>query len=344
MKRTTKYSLICICGILVLMLSSCVKGEDATNTKHNNFEQLWKIMDEHYCFFDYKQQELGVDWNAVHAKYASQINGKMDNQQFFEVMSNMLAELKDGHVNLGAAHDMGRNWSYYVDYPRNYNDSIVEDVYLTHERKIASGLHYRILDDGIGYVRCASFSNGIGSGNVTLMLQDLAPCRGIIIDVRNNGGGNLNNAHTLASHFINTRQLIGYSQHKTGKGHNEFSTPHAEYLNPAKDGIRWQKRCVVLTNRRCYSATNDFVKCMKTSELVTVIGDSTGGGSGLPMSAELPNGWSVRYSSVIYYDRNMQHTEFGIAPDIPLQMSGKDTDRNLDTYIEEARKYLINNL
>lgn len=330
------------CGLLVLLLVSCVKGEDATNTKQNNFEQLWRIIDERYCFFDYKQQEIGLDWNAVHDKYAAQLNDKMDNQQFFEVMSNMLAELKDGHVNLGAAHDMARNWSYYVDYPRNYNDSIVQDVYLTPDRKMASGLDYRILDDGIGYVRCASFSNAIGSGNVTLMLQDMLLCRGIIIDVRNNGGGNMNNAHTLASHFINERQLIGYSSHKTGKGHSDFSAPFAEYLDPCNEGVRWQKRCVVLTNRRCFSATNDFVKCMKTSPLVTVMGDSTGGGSGMPMSAELPNGWSVRFSSVVFYDRDMQHTEFGIAPDVPLQMSGKDTDRNLDTYIEEARRYLTN--
>lgn len=325
---------------LAAVLTSCVKGEDTANTRNNNFEQLWTLIDEHYCFFDYKQKELGIDWNEVHDRYAAMLNPNMDNQQLFEVMSNMLAELKDGHVNLGAAHDIGRNWSYFEDFPRNYNDSIVEDVYLTHDHKQAAGLKYRMLDDGIGYIRYASFSSGIGDGNVAQVMMDLAPCRGIIIDVRNNGGGDISNAHTLASHFINEQQLIGYSSHKTGKGHSDFSTPVAEYLKPATKSVRWQKPCVVLTNRRCYSATNDFVKCMKTSPLVTVMGDRTGGGSGMPMSSELPNGWSVRYSSVVFYDRNMQHTEFGIEPDIKVEMSGADTDRKLDTLIEEARKYL----
>jgi len=71
------------------------------------------------------------------------------------------------------------------------------------------------------------------------------------------------------------------------------------------------------------------------------MGDRTGGGSGMPFHSEIPIGWSVRYSAVVYYDKNMNHTEFGIDPDIPLQMSGADTSQGKDTYIEAARKYLV---
>ena len=70
------------------------------------------------------------------------------------------------------------------------------------------------------------------------------------------------------------------------------------------------------------------------------MGDRTGGGSGMPFTLELPSGWSVRYSAVVYLDSEMQHTEFGIAPDILVSMSGADTDRNRDTLIEEARELL----
>lgn len=327
-------------ALITLSFTSCVKGEDATDTKAGNVEALWRLIDEHYCFFEYKEKELGLDWDEVHGRYLSQVSEDMTSQQLFEVMANMLSELKDGHVNLGAAFDYARNWSYFEDFPENYNDSIVHATYLGTDYRIASGLYYRVLDDNIGYIRVPSFASGIGDGNVSVALSDLSLCTGLIIDVRSNGGGGLDNAHTLASHFINEKQLIGYTSHKTGKGRYDLSAPKAEYLEPALEGIRWQKPCVVLTNRKCFSATNDFVKCMKTSPLVTVMGDRTGGGSGMPFTSELPNGWSVRYSAVIYYDRDLQHTEFGISPDIELTMSGEDTGSQRDTYIEFARNYL----
>lgn len=325
--------------LAILTLSSCVKEDNYDNTRQGNFEALWKLMNEHYCFFDYKQQELGVDWDEVHTRYARQVNEKMTNAQLFEVLCNMIAELKDGHVNLSASFDYGRNWSFYEDYPLNYNDSIVQ-LYLGHHYQIASGLKYVTFDDNIGYVRCETFESGIGDGNVSLMLNNLATCSGLIIDVRSNSGGQLTKAHTLASHFTNEKLLIGYISHKTGTARNAFTAPKAEYLDPASDGIRWQKPVVVLTNRGVFSAANDFVKYMKQCPNVTIMGDKTGGGSGMPFNSELPNGWVVRYSAVVYYDKDMQHTEFGIEPDIALEMSGADTSQHQDTYIEAARAYL----
>ena len=90
--------------------------------------------------------------------------------------------------------------------------------------------------------------------------------------------------------------LVGYIRHKTGKGHRDFSPLQAQYLTPS-NGIRWQKPVVVITNRGVYSAANEFVKYMKNLPNVTIIGDKTGGGAGMPFSNELPNGWSVRFSA-----------------------------------------------
>lgn len=329
--------------LFTLLLPSCVKEELPTaDTPESNFEALWQLMDEHYCFFDYKKQTLGVDWDEVHTRYRKKLNSEMKSQQLFEVLCQMIGELKDGHVNIGAAYDLGRNWSYFEDYPKNFDTELVEEYLGTgNDYQIAGGLKYRVLDDNIGYVRCESFDGGFGDGNLDLMLDNLRACNGLILDLRENGGGQLNYAQKLASRFTNEKTLVGYVYHKTGKGRNDFSAPEAEYIEPSK-GVRWQKSVVVLTNRSVFSAANDFVKCMRQFPNVTILGDQTGGGSGMPFTLELPIGWSVRYSAIVFLDADKQHTEFGIQPDIPLSMDEADIANHRDTYIEAARKLLGN--
>ena len=171
------------------------------------------------------------------------------------------------------------------------------------------------------------------------MLRYLDICNGIIIDVRNNGGGELTNSERLASRFTNEKLLVGYMSHKTGKGHSDFSEPEPIYVEPA-NGVRWQKPVVVLTNRHSYSATNDFVNSMRYMPHATIIGDQTGGGSGMPFNSELPNGWGVRFSACPMFDAEMQQIEFGIDPDIKVDLDPADQAEGIDTIIEAARAFL----
>lgn len=328
-------------SLCISVLSACVEEEDFANTNKDNLEALWKIMDEHYCFFDQKKKELGVDWNEIHTRYSQQVNEKMTRTQLFELLASMIGELKDGHVNLSAAFDYGRNWSWHEDYPENFNSSL-QQHYLKTDYKIASGLRYCILDNNVGYVYCSSFSNEFGAGNLDEIMLYLAPCNSIIIDVRNNGGGMITSAQNLAARFTNEELLVGYMQHKTGKGHNDFSDMKEQYLKPSK-GIRWQKNVCVLTNRSVYSAANEFVKYMKEigrvakDKKVRIVGDTTGGGAGMPFSSELPNGWGVRFSACPMYDSKGITTEFGIDPDVKVDISHEDMQKSIDTIIEVAR-------
>lgn len=320
--------------LLLCSVTSCIDNEEYANNPRGNFEALWKIMDEHYCFFSQK----GIDWQEVHQRYAKQFDASMNEKQQFEVLTNMLSELKDGHVNLYTSFNIGRYWAWRDNYPKNYSDSL-ERKYLKSDYLIASGLDYTVFDDNIGYIRCESFQNPIGAGNLDDILLHLQPCNGLIIDVRNNGGGQLSNAEELAARFTNKEELVGYIQHKTGPGHNDFSSLQPEYLTPGK-GIRWQKPVVVLTNRSVFSAANEFVKYMKCCPNVHIVGDKTGGGAGLPFSSELPNGWSVRFSACPMYDRDKQMTEFGIEPDYKVDITESDLIKGKDTIIEFARKLL----
>ncbi len=324
--------------LLAAMMGACVKEEQYDDTPTGNFDALWRIIDEHYCFLDYKQQQLNFDWKLVRLDYRQRLDSKMSQLQLFEVMADMLSILADGHVNLYAAHDVGRNWSWQENYPRNFDVELQND-YLGHDYKIASGLSYRILPDNVGYIAVPSFSAAIGDGNITEVLHHMRLCTGIIIDVRGNGGGDLTNAERLARRFTNERRLVGYICHKTGPGHNDFSTLEEEYLEPSTS-MRWQKRAIVLTNRQCYSATNTFVRDMAECPLVTILGDKTGGGSGLPFSSELPNGWSVRFSAAPMFDARRQQIEFGIQPDTVVALNPEDVARGHDTLIETARSIL----
>lgn len=327
------------CGIAAaLLLTACVDEDDYPDTPQGNFEALWQIIDQHYCFLDYKQHEIGLDWQQVYNKYKVRVNNDMSNYQLFEVLADMLSELRDGHVNMTAAHDYARNWSWFEDYPTNYSDSL-ERIYMGRDYKIAAGVDYRILDDNIGYIRYESFQQGVGEGNMNEMLTELLTCTGIIIDIRNNGGGDLTNANSFAARFANEKTLVGYIQHKTGKGHSDFSEMKPRYLEPSNQ-LRWQKPICVLTNRHVYSAANEFTLYMKSLPNVKLVGDHTGGGSGMPFSSSLPNGWSVRFSAVPMYDTQHNPTEFGIEPDYRVDMTEEDFRRGKDTIIEFARQLL----
>ncbi len=326
--------------LAAICLTSCVDEEEFPDTPQGNFEALWKIIDEHYCFLDYKGHQYGLDWQEVHDRYARQISSKMTDTQLFETLGNMLSELRDGHVNLTAAHNMARYWQWFEQAPTNYSDTL-ERIYLGTDYKIAAGMKYKIFDDNIGYIRYESFLDGVGAGNLSEVLSYFLLCRGLIIDIRGNGGGNLTNAEKIASRFTNERTLIGYIQHKTGPGHSDFSDPEPRYLDPAAS-LRWQKPVCVLTNRHVFSAANEFTMYMKALPLVTVVGDDTGGGAGMPFSSSLPNGWIVRFSAVPMYDADHQSTEFGIAPHVRVSLTERDFIRGKDTLIETARKLLAN--
>ncbi len=339
-RAARRLPLLALVAAWLLCLPSCVREEVADDTPRGNFESFWETLDERYCFFSYKKVEYGLDWAAVREKYSPAVTDGMSDRQLFEVLAAMMAELRDGHANLYASHDVARYGSWYDDYPANYSDTLTRR-YLgrAEDYCTTSGLSYRVLDDNIGYVRCASFSSGFGDGNLQEMMRGLALCDGLIVDVRSNGGGLLTSAEKLASLFVNEEQTAAYMCHKTGTGHDDFSSPEAVTLKPFT-GLRWQKGVAVLTNRRTYSAANSFVMYLKGLPRVTVVGDRTGGGAGMPFTAELPNGWSMRFSACPMYDRSMQLTEMGIDPDVAAALTDDDFARGEDTIIETARRLL----
>lgn len=320
----------CLCG-----LTGCIREEEYANDPVGNFDQLWKIIDEKYCFLEYKN----IDWAAIGAERRQYIYPEMDDRELFSVLNDLLYELRDGHVNLTST-DNQSHFDFWSDSPYNFNETIIQNNrYLGLKFRQTGGLKYVILNDNIGYIYYETFADGIGNSELDEVFSYLSGCNALIFDVRNNSGGNATNSTRIASRFTAEKTLTGFIQHKTGPGHNDFSRPFPIYLEPSKN-IRWEKKVAVLTNRHSYSATNDFVKHMQCLPNVTIVGDRTGGGSGMPFSSELPNGWTLRFSASPHFDRNMNHTEWGIEPDVQIDMKPDDEGKGIDTIIEKARMLL----
>ena len=86
MKQLFPWLTICLWLCALPLLTACVDEEEFDNTPQGNFEALWKIIDEHYCFLDYKHEAYGLDWQKVHDKYRVRIDNDMSSKQLFEVL------------------------------------------------------------------------------------------------------------------------------------------------------------------------------------------------------------------------------------------------------------------
>lgn len=342
MKQLTNALLILLTAIVT---TGCHKLPETTDNPRGNFEALWTILDEHYCFFKEKE----IDWDAVHDTYARRVGDEMTREELFVVCASMLDELRDGHVNLSAPFNTSYYRRWWSDYPQNYNERLVQQYYFNFNYRSLGGIDYGYLSDNVGYIRYPSFAYTIGEGNLDNVLYFLRSATGLIVDVRDNGGGSMTAVENLVARFIDRPILAGYISHKTGPGHDDFSTPREFHYNPAAAGRqRWGKPVAVLTNRSTFSAANNFVSIMKLLPGVSIVGAKTGGGSGMPFSSELPNGWGVRFSACSILDAEGHTTEQGIDPtpgcevDLDLQaaLSGHDTmlDRAIEVVTSTTRQ------
>ena len=327
--------------LMALITNSCHNifvDSELKNTPRENFNSIWKSVDERYCYFE----EKGVNWLEIKEKYSRQIYDEMSDEELFAVCAQMIGELKDGHVNLVAPFDMSRYWDWYLDFPPNFNYAIIERNYLTKNFVSTSGASASILDAedrNIGYIYYGSFEYELSDKSAEALAKKFANCNGIILDIRDNGGGAVKYMYQLASYFTKQEIAVGYTRYKKGKGHNDFTDYFPEKVIPSKS-VFFDKKIVLLTNRQTYSAANIFPGMMKYFPNVTIIGDSTGGGGASPLSMDMPNGWCVRISSISFVNMDKNTFEFGVAPDIYAETTFDDAKAGKDAIIERAMDFL----
>ena len=101
--------------LLLALFPSCHEVDEFPDSAQGNFEALWTVIDEHYCFLTQK----GIDWDDVHDRYAAQVKPGITRQELFRVCSEMLDELRDGHVNLSTVWGTSYYRAWWSDYPQN---------------------------------------------------------------------------------------------------------------------------------------------------------------------------------------------------------------------------------
>lgn len=287
------------------------------------FDHLWNDINNRYSFFEEKE----IDWEEVKRHYKPLIHAQMTPEDLFDVLGDMLGELKDGHVNLLSTFNRSRNWSWFEGFPLFYDQQLIDGVYLGTNFRIIGPLHAQTVDNML-YVNYRSFERQVSHQHLNEIIRLLQFHEGLIIDVRNNGGGSLQNALNIASRLIEEEVTFARQRFKTGPGRNDF-TPWSDRIITPFVGDRYLGKVAVLINRRSYSSTTFFAQMMSVLPQARLFGDQTGGGGGIPVFAELPNGWTYRFSGSQTIDLNGNQIEFGVQVDEDLTspelvISGRD--------------------
>jgi hypothetical protein len=300
------------------------------------FDEAWTFVDQEYSFFEFKN----IDWQDVRTQFEPLVSDTMNNEQLFDVLADMLFVLRDGHVNLSASFDRSRNWRWFLNHPPNYDYNLLERNYFNEQQQFVGA--FTIFDFGdVGYIRYSSFSNTVTNGAMNYILDKFKDHKGIIIDVRSNGGGNILNVTAIAERFTDQEVLVGRQRYRNGPNYEDFSAWDDLNLQPFEieedeEAKRFLKPVVVLTNRLSYSATTMFSQYMRELPNVTLMGDWTGGGGGGPSFTELANGWVLRVSNTQLVAPDGFNVEDGVPPDVRIDLDSTDAANGIDTILEEA--------
>lgn len=333
-------------SMALLALSGCeslLLPEDNAATPQEIFDEAWTFADQEYSFFEYKN----INWDSVRTANQPRISENMSEEELFDVIADMLYVLRDGHVNLVSKFDISRNDTWYLNSPPNLDLDVLERGYFKEKQQFVGSLVIYDFGD-VGYVRYGSFANPVTEADLNYVLSKFADRKGLIFDIRGNGGGSLQMASNIARRFTTQEVKVASWRFKNGPGHNDFSEPTDIMLTPAtkppfgeaEEPVTFTKPVVVLMNRSSYSAATFFPTYMKALPNVTLMGDTTGGGGGLPTNTELANGWNIRVSGSQLFDIDGFNVENGLPPDERVDLDPQQALNLVDTMLEKALELL----
>ncbi len=258
---------------------------------------------------------------------------------FANVLGALLAELHDAHVSLDPTGVEGslRYLPQTAGGPNFFNPIVTTAHYVSAPQTTAGGhIEYGMLSADVGYVRIASLVGDGWDGEMDDALAALPSARALVLDLRGNQGGNRSIAVAIAGRFADRTRTFGYLRFRDGPSHSDLTSPAPETVAPA--GARHFAGAVyVMTDRQDYSSAEELVLAMRAQPQTTIIGDTTGGASGGPVTRELSNGWTYELSEWMESTASgAMYEGIGLAPDVVVSATATDATAGRDTPLERA--------
>ncbi len=354
--------------ILLFLLVTCFTLQSQTTKKlsrpEKDFEKFWLTFKDNYAFFKLK----GVDWQETYTKYRPKVTAKTKEAELVEILSQMVEPLKDGHITISKEDQI----LYKVKKPSAFKEEfkgiekqLWKTSFTTLERNGFAevkgigpivnneNLYYASQNGTIGFIRITRCFGTLESifddkkeiEDTKLMLSlfdsilnSFSKTKGIIIDIRANGGGH--GGEQLASRFALEKVMTHYKAIRL-KGGYENSTPlEPVYITP-NVGVHYSNPLVLLTNDKTASSAEDFTISLYKQKNVRTIGTNTSGMLSDMFGTDLSNKISFTLSNQIYY--SIEKTPFedvGVPVQIEIKNSKKDIENDSDPVILKALEIL----
>jgi hypothetical protein len=330
------------------------------DTPQNNFEVFWTTYAEHYPFFALR----GVNWKAVRDKYEPRIKADMKPEELFAVMKEMIEPLHDAHTFL-RARAIKKEFRGERPDPSPLGPKDFDGITALIKKYLQDGGHttansrirYGKLNDSVGYLRIGGFAGytetfdfEAGAKALEAALDDALEgaekWRGLVIDVRVNGGGSDVYGVMVASRLASHEYLAFAKKTLMAPGDPLVFTPLQETQVRPSRRAHFYGPVVLLTGRHSVSAAETFTMAlMGRKPAVTRIGENTQGVFSDVLGRRLPNGWRFGLPNEIFVTESGKAFDGpGIPPDIKVPVFPKeDLEKGRDGGIEKALQLLMEN-
>lgn len=219
-------------------------------------------------------------------------------------------------------------------------DSETMELTVDKSQIVMETVTWEMKENKIGYIAVSQFvENTSEQFNEALTSLSEEGMTGLIIDLRDNGGGLLTSCLDMVSRFVPDEKLIVYTEDKNGN-RTEYNSDSVDVLNIP---------VVLLVNENSASASEIMTGCLKDYGIATVVGETTYGKGIVQNIMPLPDGSAVKMTVSQYYTPNGNDIhEVGIAPDVTVEMSEEEwaaaqDDVQKDTQLQKALEILNGN-
>jgi carboxyl-terminal processing protease len=201
-----------------------------------------------------------------------------------------------------------------------------------------------VLPSGNAYIRFDGFQPPIVK-QFKQALERFHNSRGIVIDLRRNGGGDLEVLLPIAGYFFDKKTLFAKDSTRSGKPLSEFAgifkLPLELYVGKTGDQI-YSGPVVILVDARSASSSEVFAAGMQDSQRAKIVGSqSCGCVLGIAKPREMKGGGVLEMSEVLWFSpkgRKLEGT--GIIPDKTVTPTAADLQEKRDPALAEAEKIL----